>query len=80
MPEPAQPISRYFKLVAIVVMMTVVAVVAVSIVVSRAAGIAVVPIRSIISIRIIPISGRIVVIAVPISRITKSDTYAPDSD
>jgi hypothetical protein len=50
-------------------------------VVRRAGGIAIVPIRSIVSVRIIAVSvTRIAIIAVSIGRITKSNSYAPNSD
>jgi hypothetical protein len=43
-------------------------------------GIAIVSIRSVVSVRVIAIAIRIVVIAIPVGWITKSDPYAPDSD
>lgn len=49
-------------------------------VVRRARGIAIVSIRSVVPIRVIAIVIRIVVIAIPVSWITKSDSYAADSD
>jgi len=50
-------------------------------VVRRAGGIAVVPIRSVVSIWIIAISVRIaVVVTIPIGRITKPNSYASNSD
>jgi len=74
-PEPA---SRHqcphINLVMVVVMIPMVAVVAVPIVVCGASGIAVVPIGSVVSIRVIAISIWIVIVAVPVSRITKSDS------
>ena len=49
-------------------------------VVRWAPGIAVVPIRSVVSVRVIAIAIRIaVVVAIPIGWITKSDSYAPNS-
>jgi hypothetical protein len=68
----------YAKLVAIVMMMTVVAVNPMPVpVVRRARGIAIVSIRSVVPIRVIAIPVRIV--AIPIGWITKSDSYAPNS-
>jgi len=63
-------------------MIPMVAVVTVPVPVVRGArGIAVVAIRSIVSIWIIAISvGVAVVVAIPVSRIAKSDAYAPNSD
>jgi hypothetical protein len=50
-------------------------------VVRWAPGIAVVPIRSVVSVRVIAIAIRIaVVVAIPVGWIPKSDSYAPDSD
>jgi hypothetical protein len=50
-------------------------------VVRWAPGIAVVPIRSVVSVRVIAIAIRIaVVVAIPVARIAESDSYAPDSD
>jgi len=50
-------------------------------VVRGARGIAIVSIRSVVSIRVIAITIRVIaiVIAVPIGRITKSDSHAPNS-
>ncbi len=69
----------YANLVAIVMMIPMVTVNPMPVpVVRRARGIAIVSIRSVVPIRVIAI--RIVVIAIPVSWITKSDSYAADSD
>jgi hypothetical protein len=69
----------YANLVAIVMMIPVVTVNPMPVpVVRRARGIAIVSIRSVVPIRVIAI--RIVVIAIPVSWITKCDSYAADSD
>ena len=71
----------YAKLVAIVMMMPVMAVDPMPVPVVRGArGIAIVSIRSVVPIRVIAIAVRIVVIAIPVAWIPKSDSYAPDSD
>jgi hypothetical protein len=68
-------------LVAIVMMMPVMAVDPMPVPVVRgASGIAIVSIRSVVPIRVIAIAVRIVVIAIPVGWIPKSDSYAPDSD
>ena len=70
----------YANLVAIV--MTVVAVNPMPVPVVRGTrGITIVSIRSVVSIRVIAITIRVIaiVIAVPIGRITKSDSHAPNS-
>jgi hypothetical protein len=74
--------TSYVNLVAIVVMMmTVVAVNSMSVVpvVPRSRVIAIVWICSIVSVRVI-IAVRIAVIAIPVSRIPKPDSDAPNSD
>jgi hypothetical protein len=45
-----------------------------------ASVITIVSIRSVVSVRVIAIAIRIVVIAIPVGWIPKSDSYAPDSD
>ena len=42
-------------------------------------GIAIVPIWSVVPIRVIAIAVRVAIIAISIGRITKSDSYAPNS-
>jgi hypothetical protein len=49
-------------------------------IVRRACIIAIVSIRSVVPIRVIAVSIRIVVIAIPVGWIAKSDPYAADSD
>ncbi len=54
-------------------MMAVVAVNSIPVIVRRARVIAVVPIRSVVSVRVIAVS--IGIVAIPVARITKSDSY-----
>lgn len=72
----------YASLVAIVMMIPMVSVSPMPVPVVRGArGIAIVSIRSVVSVRVVAIAIRIaVVIAIPVARIAKSDSYAPDSD
>jgi hypothetical protein len=71
----------YANLVAIVMMIPLVPVNPMPVpVVRRARGIAIVSIRSVVPIRVIAIVIRIVVIAIRVSWMTKSDSYAADSD
>jgi hypothetical protein len=80
-PSQLRRTLSYIKLVAIVVMMmAVVAVNSRPIVVPGTGVVSRVPIRSVVTVRVIAVSIRIVVVAVLVSWIPNSNSYAPDSD